>query len=347
MKVLITGGVGFIGCNVAKRFMDDGHKVIIFDNLSRIGSESNLKWLRYKGEFIFVKSDIRNRELLDKLFIEHREFDVVIHLAAQVAVTTSVTNPQEDFEVNTMGTFNILETIRKSGANPILIFASTNKVYGKMDEIKVVKRKKRYEYRDLHNGVSENVGLDFYSPYGCSKGAADQYIRDYSRIYGLRTVVLRQSCIYGYRQFGVEDQGWVAWFVIASISGRRITIYGDGKQVRDILFIDDLVDLIMKVISKIEIAKGKVYNVGGSIKNSISLLELIDILESIMDKKIAYIFSDWRPGDQKIYVSDIRRAKKALKWTPTVDVKTGVKKLLNWVVSERKEIDKVLREKEG
>lgn len=348
MKILITGGAGFIGCNTAKKFIERGDEVIIFDNLSRKGTQSNIDWLRENGKFEFIKGDIRNYEDVKKVFVKNKDINVVMHFAAQVAVTTSVLNPREDFEINALGTFNILEAIRevyctgKVGRNhisnnaPIVIYSSTNKVYGKMEHVEVIERNGRYEYKDLPYGVSESKPLDFHSPYGCSKGAADQYVLDYSRIYGLKTVSFRQSCIYGYSQFGVEDQGWVAWFTIASILGKPITIYGDGKQVRDVLFIDDLVDAYIKAIENIDKINGKAYNIGGGPNNTMSLLELIAFLENLLGRKIVYSFDDWRPGDQLVFVCDVRRAKEDFGWEPKVSPQEGVLKLFDWVLENKK-----------
>ncbi|MDO9464784.1 MAG: SDR family NAD(P)-dependent oxidoreductase [bacterium] len=335
LKILITGGCGFIGCNAAKRFIDKGYEVAVLDNLSRKGSKENLEWLKQQGKFEFIDCDIRNYAKVKKVFADRNSIDVVLHLAAQVAVTTSVLNPREDFQINVLGTFNLLEAIRENKLNPIFIYASTNKVYGGMTDIKVIERNGRYEYESLPEGISEERILDFHSPYGCSKGAADQYVRDYSRIYGLRTVVMRQSCIYGYRQFGVEDQGWVAWFTIAASLDKPITIYGDGKQVRDVLFIDDLVDAYEKAIENIETVSGKIYNIGGGPNNKMSLLELISFLEKFLNKKIEYSFSNWRPADQHVFVCSVEKAGKELSWQPKTGVETGVKKLSDWVRKNR------------
>jgi len=238
-KYFITGGAGFIGSNFVDRLVSRGEKVTIYDDLSRAGSRRNLEWLRQKHgdkSFELVIGDVRDAE---KLKSSSKDATAFIHLAAQVAVTTSVTHPREDFEINAMGTFNALEAARGSGKKPVFIYASTNKVYGGMEELKISESSSRYMYKDFPNGIDESYGIDFHSPYGCSKGCGDQYVRDYHRIYGIPTVVFRQSCIYGTRQFGIEDQGWVAWFVIAAITGRRIKIYGDGKQIRDLLFVSE------------------------------------------------------------------------------------------------------------
>lgn len=264
MKYLVTGGAGFIGSNTAYNLLKQGHEVVIVDNLSRAGSVKNLEWLKNEfGEVSFVKQDVRDYDAIRKALSHHRDADAVIHLAAQVAVTTSVVKPREDLEINALGTFNLLEAIREEGIDPVFIYSSTNKVYGATEGLRVVEHDTRYAYQDLASGLGEDIPLDFHSPYGCSKGAADQYVRDYHRIYGIRTVVFRQSCIYGPRQFGVEDQGWLAWFIIASVLGKPISIYGDGKQVRDILYIDDLVRAYVMAAENIEKTKGQVYNIGG------------------------------------------------------------------------------------
>lgn len=332
MKVLITGGAGFIGINAAKRFLDEGHRVIVFDNLSRRGAEHNLNWLKGQKVFEFVKGDIRDFEQIKRVFYNHKAIDAVLHLAAQVAVTTSVLNPREDFEVNALGTFNLCEAVRQSQPEAILLNASTNKVYGETEDAKVVERNGRYAYANLPRGISEDWPLDFHSPYGCSKGSADQYVRDYARIYGIKTVNFRQSCIYGYRQFGIEDQGWVAWFTICAVLGREVTIYGDGKQVRDVLFIDDLIDCYLKAIEHVDKVKGKNYNIGGGPKNTLSLLELIALLEGFIGKKVHYAFDKWRPGDQKVFICDIGRAEKDFGWKVKTQAREGVEKLFHWVL---------------
>ncbi len=331
MKILVTGGAGFIGSNAVKRYVDAGHDVVVIDNLSRWGSEKNLQWLRRQGRFTFHACDIRDRRQVERVFQEHKGLDVILHLAAQVAVTTSVSNPRDDFEVNALGTFNVLEAVRQFAREAIVIYASTNKVYGGIEHIKVIELDGRYQFRDQPSGISEREPLDFHSPYGCSKGAADQYVRDYARIYGIRTVCFRQSCIYGYRQFGVEDQGWVAWFTIAAALGRPITIFGDGKQVRDVLFIDDLCDLYVAAVEQIDRCGGQVYNIGGGIQNQLSLVELISMLRTVTGNGIRVSFADWRAGDQRVFVCDISKATRHLGWRPRVPVANGVQKLHEWV----------------
>jgi len=332
MKFLVIGGAGFIGCNTVSRLLDDKHYTIVFDNLCRKGSTLNLDWLRTQGKFEFIQGDVRNGDDLKKVFLNHDDIDVVVHLAAQVAVTTSIAKPQDDFETNALGTFNVLEAIRLyANAYPILLHSSTNKVYGKMEDVVIIEENDRYKYRDMPKGISENRALDFHSPYGCSKGCADQYVRDYARIYGLKTVVFRQSCIYGLHQFGVEEQGWVAWFTIANVLEKPITIYGDGKQVRDVLFVEDLVEGFLLAIENIDRTSGEVYNIGGGPNNQLSLLELISFLEKLSGKEMVYSLDNWRPGDQPVFVCDITKACDHFGWSPKIGVKNGISKLYHWV----------------
>jgi CDP-paratose 2-epimerase len=330
IKVVVTGGAGFIGSNLGASLLKKGdHHVLLYDNLSRAGTEKNLAWLQDVGSphLEVVIGDVRDFGRLQEAM---QGADLVYHLASQVAVTSSVDNPREDFEVNAWGTFNVLEAARLNGCHPIVLYASTNKVYGGMEEIAIREGHDRYEYAPPCMGISEQQPLDFHSPYGCSKGAGDQYVRDYHRIYGLRTVVLRQSCIYGPRQFGNEDQGWVAHFVIQSYLDRTLTIYGDGKQVRDILYVDDLLRAFELAIQNIEITQGQVYNIGGGLENAISLLELIRLLKRALGREVRYDFDDWRPGDQRVYISDISKAARDLGWTPSISKEEGVHRLLSW-----------------
>ena len=335
MKVLITGGAGFIGCNAAKRFMDEGHEVIVLDNMSRRGADLNIGWLRSCGTLTVLTEDIRNFGALNAIFGQHKDLDVIVHLAGQVAVTTSVENPRKDFDDNVLGTFNMLEAVRLNGLDPLFICSSTNKVYGALEHLEVVEEKTRYRWKSLEGGVAEDTPLDFHSPYGCSRGAADQYVRDYYRIYGVRSVVFRQSCIYGYRQFGIEAQGWVTWFSIATALDRPITIYGTGKQLRDVLFIDDLIDAFVLATEKIDNVMGQVYNIGGGPSNTISLLELLNLLERIRGKRADTSFAEARPGDQPVFVCDIRRVHRDLGWQPKTGVEEGVRKLVSWVDANR------------
>lgn len=336
MKVIVTGGAGFIGSNAASRYLRQGHHVVVVDDLSRPGVDRNLAWLEGQGKLTFLKVDIRRPEPVKELFQSHRDAGLVLHLAGQVAVTTSVVDPRTDFEINAFGTLNVLEGVRLANIRAPFVFSSTNKVYGGMEDVGVAEVGGRYQYRDLPSGVSEERGLDFHSPYGCSKGAADQYVRDYHRIYGLNTVVFRQSCIYGYRQFGAEDQGWVAWFMIALQVGRPITIYGDGKQVRDILFIDDLLDAFDAAVSRIDACTGQIYNVGGGPSNVLSLRELLVFLSHKRGSEVQHGDADWRPGDQRVYVSDVRKAQRELGWTPQTSASEGLAKLYDWVAANKK-----------
>ena len=331
---LITGGAGFIGSNYVHRLLKRGENVTVYDNLSR--TQRNIQWLKQEfGESAFrlVVGDVRDAKRIAEAA---KGADVIVHLAGQVAVTTSVVNPRDDFESNALGTFNVLEAARASGRNPIFIYASTNKVYGGMEDVELFEESTRWRYKNLVQGCPESQPLDFHSPYGCSKGTGDQYVRDYSRIYGLRSVVYRQSCIYGTRQFGIEDQGWVAWFIIAAVTGKPITIYGDGKQVRDILFVDDLLNAYDLAIEKNDIAKGQVYNLGGGPGNVMSVwAEFGPKLEKLIGKDIEIARSDWRPGDQRVFYADITKAEKELGWTPKVDVEAGVQKLFKWVLENK------------
>lgn len=335
MAMLITGGAGFIGCNLAASLLRSGEKVTLVDNLSRPRTDQNLSWLRQEfGDRVrFEQADIRDHNAMNRLIPGH---DAVFHLAGQVAVTTSVNNPREDFEINALGTFNVLEAARSATIPPVVFYSSTNKVYGGMEEVRVQEHETRYSYQDFPNGIPESQLLDFHSPYGVSKGAGDQYVRDYSRIYGLKTVVFRQSCIYGPRQFGVEDQGWAAHFVIAAVFGRPISIYGDGKQVRDMLYIDDLVAAYTTALSRIDEVSGRIYNIGGGINNTLSIwAEFGPLLERLTGKKIDVRYGDWRPGDQPVYISDITKAEQELGWKPQVSVEEGIERLVKWVEANR------------
>lgn len=333
MRIVITGGAGFIGSNAAAYYLGKKAHVVVFDNLSRKNTDKNLSWLKtLGGNLTFVKGDIRSTKDTGKLISFFGSADAVLHLAAQVAVTTSVIHPREDFEINALGTLNVLEAMRAAGSTAKFIYSSTNKVYGGMEDVRVVEKGTRYAYADLPNGASEDRLLDFHSPYGCSKGAADQYVHDYGRIYGLDTVVMRQSCIYGPRQFGVEDQGWVAWFIIATALGKKLALYGDGKQVRDVLYVDDLIRAYDMAIAAGKKTRGGIYNIGGGKDNTLSVWhEFGPMLENLFGKKIAVTKNDWRPGDQKIFVADIRKAKNEFGWEPNVPVEKGIKKLYDWV----------------
>jgi CDP-paratose 2-epimerase len=342
-EILITGGAGFTGTNFAAAYLAKGYRVTIIDNLSRKGSAENLAFLKQlpRAEHLeIIEGDICNPSIAFNAAVERA--DALFHFAAQVAVTTSVTDPRDDFEHNALGTFNMLELVRTSkGKQPAFFYASTNKVYGGMEDIVVEKGDTSYYYRDFPQGIPEDRLLDFHSPYGCSKGAADQYVRDYARIYRLKTVVFRQSCIYGYRQFGIEDQGWVAWFVIAAILGRPITIFGDGMQVRDVLFIDDLITAYDRAWQQIDVTAGQVYNIGGGAKNTMSLLELLSILRTSLSIELPVTHADWRPGDQPVYISDIRKAEASFGWRPITTCHQGVAKLIEWVQENQEMLAKL------
>ncbi len=332
MRVFITGGAGFIGANLADHHLRLGDDVIVFDNLSRDGTRSNLEWLRvnYGDRARVVHGDVRDPDGLHSAM--PLDADRVYHMAAQVAVTTSVRDPREDFEINALGTFNLLEAVRLAAPQAVVLYASTNKVYGGMESVPITEDETRYRYLDLPFGLPEEQPLDFHSPYGCSKGAGDQYVRDYARIYGIRTVVMRQSCIYGARQMGVEDQGWIAHFCISARLGRPITIYGDGKQVRDVLWIDDLIAAYEAAAAHIEACSGEIYNIGGGPENTLSVwTEFGPMLEEHAGRSIPVTFADQRPGDQPVYVSDIRKAQRELGWVPKVDVRDGIERLWRWV----------------
>ncbi len=335
--VLITGGAGFIGTNVADRLLRSGRSVILFDNLSRPGTEQNLRWLREThGSRVHVEvADVRDPFALRRAVQSAAE---VYHFAAQVAVTTSLTGPIYDFEVNLRGTLNLLEALRALDIPPPLIFTSTNKVYGALQDVGLVFNGSRYEPEnpDLRStGVGEWRPLDFHSPYGCSKGAADQYVLDYARIYGLPAVVFRMSCIYGQHQHGNEDQGWVAHFLISAIEGSPITLYGDGMQVRDVLNVDDLVNAFLLAQEKMTALSGQAFNIGGGPENTISLLELLEIITELQGRKPAIRFDSWRPGDQRYYVSDTAKFRAATGWSPRVNVSEGVRRLYGWLLESR------------
>lgn len=334
--VLITGGAGFIGTNLANRLLGMGQPVLIYDDLSRTGVERNLAWLREQhGDRVHVEvRDVRDRNALNTAV---RSADAVFHFAAQVAVTTSLIDPRLDYEVNVGGTLNLLEAIRARENPPPLVFTSTNKVYGGLGDLALETNGTRYQPLDaaLRTGISEERSLDFHSPYGCSKGAADQYVLDYARTFGIPAVVFRMSCIYGPHQMGTEDQGWVAHFLIRAVEGKPIVLYGDGMQVRDLLFVEDLVDAFLLAQSNIHTLSGQAFNVGGGLGNTISLLELLELIGRLQGEKPATRLNEWRPGDQRYYVSDTRKFKAATGWAPKVNVHAGVKRLMGWLLETR------------
>lgn len=329
---LITGGAGFIGINYAARLISRGDQVIIFDNLSREGTPRNIEWLKNTYDedlFQLIIGDVRDA---DEIKAAAQTADLVLHLAAQVAVTTSVIDPRTDFDINALGTLNVLEAARQSPKQPPVLYSSTNKVYGDLEDVKVKEGDNSYYFPDHPDGIPESQILDFHSPYGCSKGAGDQYVRDYHRIFGLPTVVFRQSCIYGPHQFGIEDQGWVAWFVIAAVTGRPITIYGDGKQVRDLLYVDDLLTAYDLAVTHIDKTAGQIYNIGGGSQNTLSIWkEFGPLLERELGQEIPVSWEPWRPGDQRVFIADIRKANKDFGWEPEIDVEAGIRKLFDWV----------------
>jgi CDP-paratose 2-epimerase len=331
-RILVTGGAGFIGSNLTNNLLTDGFDVTILDALVRAGSQENLAWLgQHSNRLRVVQGDVRDVKAVTEVV---PDVDVIYHLAGQVAVTSSVTDPRSDFETNALGTLNVLEAARESRRQPIVVFTSTNKVYGAMESVSVVEGQSRYSFAECPNGISETQPLDFHSPYGCSKGAADQYVRDYGRIYDLPTVVFRMSCIYGPRQFGTEDQGWVAHFIISVLTGQSITIYGNGKQVRDLLFVDDLVRAFRLAVDRIDRAAGEVFNIGGGPSNSTSVwAEFGQVVAELSGHDISVNFDDWRPGDQPCYVSDIRKAGELLEWRPLIDKETGIRRLWGWASS--------------
>jgi CDP-paratose 2-epimerase len=347
-RVVVTGGAGFVGSHLVDNLVQDGHHVTVFDAFVRRGSEYNASWLRARHpdeRLTIVRGDVRDAQAVEKVV---RSADVIYHVAGQVAVTLSVDDPRADFETNALGTLNVLEGARRSGRRPAVIFTSTNKVYGGMDGVATVEEGRRYRYRDLPLGIAESQPLDFHSPYGCSKGAADQYVRDYGRIYGLPTVVFRMSCIYGPRQLGTEDQGWVAHFVIAALTDQPITIYGDGKQVRDILFVSDLVRAFRLAVAHLDRTAGEVFNIGGGASNTMSVwAEFGEMLADLKSKRLEARFSDWRPGDQPCYVSDIRKAAELMGWRPLVDKETGIRQLWEWAASNLSLLEPIEAERSG
>jgi CDP-paratose 2-epimerase len=331
--ILITGGAGFIGSNLAHRLLSNGQRVRLLDNLSRAGVERNLRWLmETHGDLVDIEvPDVRNLSIVKQAV---KDASQVFHFAAQVAVTSSLVDPIEDFEINARGTLNLLEAVRAVNNPPPLIFTSTNKVYGNLADLKFTKRANRYAPLDdfiRERGIDESRPLDFHSPYGCSKGAADQYVTEYARTYRFPALVFRMSCIYGPHQYGNEDQGWIAHFVIRSLSGKPITIYGDGMQVRDILFIDDLVDAFLLAQQHMKSLAGNAFNIGGGPGNSISLLELLDLLTELHGGDISVRFEDWRAADQRYYVADTSKFSRLTGWQPRVPVHEGVRRLYEWI----------------
>lgn len=336
MKLLITGGCGFLGSNLAADAIARGDEVVVFDNLYRNGSRDNLLWLQGLGHFQFQHGDIRNQNDVNRIVSKFRP-DSIFHLAGQVAMTTSISDPRMDFEVNVMGTHNLLEAVRLNSKDSIVVYSSTNKVYGDLEQFTYKETESRYQCVERPNGFDESTQLEFHSPYGCSKGAADQYMLDYARIFGLKTVVFRHSSMYGGRQFATYDQGWVGWFCQKAIETSQgkleeaFTISGNGKQVRDVLHAEDMKRLYMAAVNNIEKAKGQAFNIGGAIDNSLSLLELFALLDELLNINMTYTKLPVRESDQRVFVADIQKAKNLLSWTPEVSAQEGVTKMVDWL----------------
>jgi CDP-paratose 2-epimerase len=339
MKLLITGGCGFLGSNLASDALVRGDELVIFDSLYRNGSRENLKWLQTQGNFQFEHGDIRNQNDITRV-IQTFHPDVIFHLAGQVAMTTSITNPRMDFEVNVMGTFNLLEATRLYAPEAVVIYSSTNKVYGDLEQYKYQETETRYGCIEYPNGFDESIPLEFHSPYGCSKGAADQYMLDYARIFELKTVVFRHSSMYGGRQFATIDQGWVGWFCQKAVENKKrllkdlFTISGNGKQVRDVLNSADMNNLYLAAINGIEKVKGQAFNIGGGIHNSLSLIELLKLLEKISGATLNYTKLPVRESDQRVFVADLSKARTLLGWEPRVTAEEGVRKMYEWTFQQ-------------
>jgi len=338
MKYLITGGCGFVGSNLAAEVLKRGEELFVFDNLFRFGSSQNCDWLKKQGNFKYYPFDIRNNNDVETVIKEVRP-DVIFHLAGQVAMTTSIQNPRLDFETNTLGTHNLLEAVRKYSPESIILYSSTNKVYGDLEYFTYEETATRYICKEFPNGFDESTQLDFHSPYGCSKGAADQYLLDYYRMFGIRTVVFRHSSMYGGNQHATYDQGWVGWFIQKALEIKNKTskdlfsISGNGKQVRDVLHASDVVNLYFKASENIEITKGQAYNIGGGIANSLSLLELFALLEDILEIKMSFKQLPFRESDQLVFVANNKKAEKALEWSAETTPQIGVKKSIQWATS--------------
>jgi CDP-paratose 2-epimerase len=343
MKALVTGGAGFIGCNLVDRLLRDGHDVVVLDDLTRPGSALNLEWLQgLHGDdaLASIEGDVRDPRVVHRA---STDVDVVFHLAGQTAVTTSILDPIGDHDANVIGTLNVLEAARRCATSPIVVYASTNKVYGDLEDQEVVEEPTRYVLPKLPHGIPETAALGFTSPYACSKGAADQYVLAYADTYGVPAVSLRQSCIYGPRQMGVEDQGWAAWLVLSGALGRRATIYGDGKQVRDLLYVDDLVDAYLAVVGSISETSGRAYNIGGGPDFAVSIWrEFSDLLQELGHRPPDVAFGPARQGDQRVYISDTRRATADFGWTPTVSPREGLGQLAAWIVAAAPTLEPLL-----
>lgn len=336
MKILINGGCGFLGSNLAAYGIEHGYQITVFDNMSRLGSDMNRNWLNSLGNFSFVHGDTRCKNDVEET-IKSGQFDAIFHLAGQVTMTKSITNPYKDFEINTMGALNVLDSVRKYSPHTAVFFSSTNKVYGDLENYTYNELEKRYVCDEFPNGFDESVPLDFRSPYGCSKGAADQYMLDYARIYGVKATVFRHSSMYGSRQFATYDQGWVGWFVQKAIEKYKnqneapFTISGNGKQVRDLLQANDMINLYYSALDNVDKVWGQAYNIGGTMENSMSLLELFDMLNEMLEIKMEYKQLPPRQSDQKIFVADISKIRNKIGWEPKVSAKEGVAEMIEWV----------------
>jgi CDP-paratose 2-epimerase len=335
MRFLITGGCGFLGANLASEVLKRGEELFVIDNLSRVGSVDNLRWLEQQGNISFFQKDIRNTLDVGQIVQDVRP-DIVFHLAGQVAMTTSIDDPRLDFEINVVGGFNILNAVRMYVPDAIVTYSSTNKVYGDL-HCRLEETDTRYIAVDYPNGFGEDLSLDFQGPYGCSKGAVDQYMLDFARVFGLKTVVFRHSSIFGGRQFATFDQGWIGWFVkeaLAIKSGKKqnLTVSGTGKQVRDVLFASDLVACYFRAIERIDFCKGQAFNIGGGADNSLSIIELFKLLEEKLETHISFSSLPWRKSDQKVFIADIQKAKNVLGWEPSVNKETGVSEMVAWVI---------------
>ena len=335
MNILITGGCGFLGSNLASYGINKKYNITIFDNLSRHGSYSNLLWLKEIGDFNFIHGDIRNKNDIENI-IKENNFDAIFHLAGQVAMTTSIENPYKDFEINSLGTLNILDSVRKYSQNTHIFYSSTNKVYGDLEQFNYEETDTRYICKEYNNGFPENINLEFHSPYGCSKGAADQYMIDYYRIFNIKTTVFRHSSMYGSRQFATYDQGWIGWFCQKAIEKKYnknsiFTISGNGKQVRDILHAKDMIELYYLALENTDKVSGKYYNIGGGMEQSLSLLELFNMLNDILNIKLEYDCKPFRISDQKVFVADISKINKDINWFPKVKAREGIEEMIYWI----------------
>lgn len=336
MKILITGGCGFLGSNLAAYGIENGYEITVLDNLSRIGSSENLQWLNSLGRVTFCHGDTRNKNDVEDL-IKWNRFDAIFHLAGQVAMTTSIDNPYKDFEINALGTMNIIDSVRRYSPSTAIFFSSTNKVYGDLEQYHYKETSTRYICEEFPNGFDESVPLDFHSPYGCSKGTADQYMLDFSRSFGIKTTVFRHSSMYGSRQYATYDQGWIGWFCQKAIeqcknpNTKPFTISGNGKQVRDILNAKDMINLYYTALEDTDRVCGEAYNVGGGMQQSLSLLELFGLLNELLGIRLRYTQIPARQSDQKVFVADISKISARIGWKPEVTARQGIKDMIDWI----------------